>query len=161
MIMVLHRIQYLALLLIVITGSACEDTLVKKVVYVDRTSCLACHRPIDEEGTPHGIEEAHPLVDGEPLTCVECHGGDPEDRTQSGAHVQPPEGHNGFIRNLTSGELDAVGVDYVRFINPGDLRAAKVSCGSDSPRAGPDGDILWRAGRGSVPGRYSGIGGSD
>ena len=113
-----------------------EDEVVEKVVFVERSGCLGCHRPIDEEGVAHGIEQAHPDVEGGPLTCVECHGGNPDARAQSEAHVKPLSGGVGYVRNLSAGELDDVDRDYLRFVNPGEYRVAKRGCGSGSPRAG-------------------------
>ena len=138
----LHLLRPLLLLVAlgVVTGLlGCDDEVVEKVVYVDRSSCEACHQPIQPDGTAAGLEQAHPLVDGEPLGCVDCHGGDPEARKQSEAHVAPGLGESRFIRNLTVGELDQVGIDYLRFVNPGDLRVAPQTCGGDAPGAGATG----------------------
>lgn len=99
-----------------------------EIVYIERSSCLGCHRPLQPDGLPAGIEEAHPPVDGQALTCTRCHGGDPEARAQSAAHVPPPPGASDLAA-LTHGELDNVDPDYLRFRNPGDLRVADRSCG--------------------------------
>ena len=122
----MRRSTLLAAVMVVMT-SAC---VTEEVVQVERSGCLSCHRPLKPDGTAHGIEEAHPPVDGDSLTCVACHGGDPDARKQSEAHVSP--GLNGapYLRNLTTGELDEVNTDYLRFINPGDYRVAKDTCGS-------------------------------
>ena len=109
---------------------------------VHRVSCLVCHQPLDEAGEPHGIEQAHPF-----LSCVDCHGGtarscDGEITTVDGepacsgewlydkdlAHVSPGDGPE-YLKNLTSFELDEVDPAYLRFVNPGDLRAAYTACG--------------------------------
>ncbi len=111
----------------------------QEVVFVDRSGCLACHRPLEPDGTAVGIEQAHPPVDGQPLSCEDCHGGDPDARKQSEAHVLPLPGVGEFIRDLTVQELDDVEPEYLRFINPGDLRVAPMSCGAGSPRAGGSG----------------------
>ena len=96
---------------------------------VDRGSCLACHRPLEADGSAHGIEQAHPPVDGRNLSCTDCHGGDSSQPKMSDAHVQPGPNAERFLKNLTHGELDVVDIDYLRFINPGDLRVAETSCG--------------------------------
>ncbi len=103
---------------------------VEKVIYVERSGCLACHRPVDETGEAHGIEEAHPPVEGHTFTCEGCHGGDPEARKQWEAHVSPGIDGDPFIKNLTLGELDDLDPAYLQFINPGDLRVAQQSCGT-------------------------------
>ncbi len=113
---------------------ACLPACGPKIVVVDRPSCEACHRPLRKDGTAVGIEHAHPdLADG-PLACVDCHGGDDTSYVQSQAHVSPGPGGERYLRNLTIEELDAVRPEYLRFINPGDLRVASRSCGSASPR---------------------------
>ena len=132
--------RWIALLLALLTLGACVD---ETIVLVERSSCLSCHRPLKPDGTPHGIEEAHPPVDGEPLSCVDCHGGDPTARTQSEAHVLPGPNASPYIKNLTIGELDQVDPDYLRFVNPGDYRVAGKSCGSGAG-AGCHQEILDR-----------------
>ncbi|MEM9556933.1 MAG: hypothetical protein AAGC60_21925 [Acidobacteriota bacterium] len=103
--------------------------------------CLSCHG---------GIEKAH-RSSAVKLGCVDCHGGDPEASIAPGtsstdpaylaakdrAHVQPldPEAwsRDGVrsaanpVRSYTL--LDRESLDFVRFINPGDLRVAPVACG--------------------------------
>lgn len=110
-----------------------------EIVFVERSGCLACHRPLQPDGTAVGIEEAHPPVDGRALSCEDCHGGDPEARKQSEAHVLPLPGSDGFIKNLSAGELDDLDPAYLRFINPGDLRVAPMTCGAGSPAANGSG----------------------
>jgi hypothetical protein len=114
-------------------------------VVVHRSNCLVCHQPMLPDGTTQGIEEAHPWY---PLTCVQCHGGD--DRLCDGelgqdeegnptcdgdweysmdkAHVSPGDGPT-YLKNLPSVALDAVSPEYMRFINPGDLRVVDSTCG--------------------------------
>ncbi|MCP4502234.1 MAG: hypothetical protein GY822_19930 [Deltaproteobacteria bacterium] len=76
-------------------------------------------------GDPHGIENAHPFAG---VTCVDCHGGDNTTYVESEAHVLPGTGP-AYLRNLTTQELDEVNQDYLRFVNPGDLRVTDLSCG--------------------------------
>ncbi len=116
-------------------------------VVLIRSNCLVCHRPLDAFSTPAGIEEAHPFAE---LACEDCHGGNPwvcstgptlfdeagepqcDGRwlfDQDLAHVQPPDGQPGYIRNLSSQQLDGVDPQYLRFVNPGDFRVAAKSCG--------------------------------
>jgi hypothetical protein len=115
------------LLLASVTAAGCGDAD-HDVLYAQRSSCLGCHRPLQPDGFPAGIEEAHPAVEGQSLTCTRCHGGDNESRAQSTAHVPPPPAASD-LASLTHGELDAVDPEYLRFRNPGDLRVADKSCG--------------------------------
>lgn len=93
---------------------------------------MSCHAP---------IEQAHPKIG--PGECVICHGGDRSAVDKDTAHVAipadlaairgpdlPAPPSPGYIRNFTSDQLDALPLEYLRFINPGDLRAAPLSCGA-------------------------------
>jgi hypothetical protein len=108
--------------------------------------CLSCHE---------GSESMHQATSDFELSigCVDCHGGNPElaitpgdtkgsatyDQVKDKAHIQPryPEmwGKNAkepSTRNpeRTNTLLIRESPEFVRFINPGDLRAASISCGT-------------------------------
>ncbi len=102
-----------------------------------RSECETCHAPlVDGEAT--GIEDMHP---GYALTCVECHGGDPEGKTTAEAHVQPPAAAGDDadeaalahtpeqLRRLSAAELDTVDPAYLRWVNPSDYRVVDATCG--------------------------------
>jgi hypothetical protein len=94
-------------------------------------ACVSCHE---------GVEKAHPVVEA----CTDCHGGDGTALNKDKAHVPVPENWeslyansglakpapDGFIKNMPPDMLDQLDPAYVRFINPGDLRAAPDACGS-------------------------------
>ncbi len=123
--------------LALVQGTACTKT--KKVIDV-RSSCAVCHSPRPATGgEPHGIVDAHP---GHELSCVDCHGGDSTSYSQDTAHVQPPE-EGMQLRFLTAGELDELDPEYLRFVNPGDLRVAPQACGQSDCH----GDIVDRVSR--------------
>jgi len=109
--------------------AACNTDPPSVQVTVARSGCLSCHRPLDGQGMAHGIEAMHPLVEGKELTCVRCHGGDPNTDRLSQAHIAPAIDDPLDLRRLSHGELDTVSKDYLRFINPGDLRVADAACG--------------------------------
>lgn len=75
--------------------------------------CLSCHE---------GIEAMHPEAQ---LSCVDCHGGDPEARTTKLAHVQPAGDPPGDERTLPLGYDPA----WVQFVNPMDMRIVHKTCG--------------------------------
>ena len=89
--------------------------------------CVVCHT---------GTESMHPGETGDDdlgIGCADCHGGDPAAADKKKAHVQPrlkevwkttanPKELNA-TENLESDE-------YIRFVNPGDFRAAELSCGT-------------------------------
>ncbi len=94
------------LALVAALAAGCGPLTEERIVI--RDSCSACHRPLNADGTASGIEEAHPQVDGRRLGCTECHGGDPDARVMSEAHVAPDGLDSPYLRDLTSGELDEV-----------------------------------------------------
>jgi hypothetical protein len=94
--------------------------------------CLSCH---------FGIEDIHAVAftNGQ---CVVCHGGDATALSKKAAHVAIPSDYwsirgealppapDGYIKDLAPDQLDQLDRDYLRFINPGDIRVAQDSCGS-------------------------------
>lgn len=80
---------------------------------VQEEGCLECHS---------GIEEMHP---GFPLSCVDCHGGDPDAKKKSEAHV--PSKRSGRRDERVAPLRDDLA--HVRFVNPMDLRVAEDTCG--------------------------------
>ena len=103
------------------------------------SGCVSCHTATDEP-TMHPSEGVH-------LGCTDCHGGNVSVSVPSGtapnspeynaakekAHVQPRQA---FFRNRTTiperayTEWLKEAVEYVKFVNPGDLRAAPETCGA-------------------------------
>ena len=84
------------------------------------TGCIACHK---DSVDPHGAPQ---------LTCVQCHGGDGQATTVETAHPRPkfPEswpdsGNPEKPATLTLKES----LEWIRFVNPGDLRVANQTCG--------------------------------
>jgi hypothetical protein len=83
---------------------------------------MQCH-----EGSrdPHGKESVR-------LGCADCHGGDPTSLDINCAHVRSansdawPTSANP-VRSYTL--LNHESPDFIRFVNPGDLRVAHISCG--------------------------------
>jgi len=99
------------------------------------TGCLSCHTQTDQK-TMH----ASPSVR---LGCTDCHGGDvsvraaggpgsgPYEDAKSRAHVQPKNSE--LWKTAANPERSYTALlkedlDFVRFVNPGDLRAATVAC---------------------------------
>jgi len=76
--------------------------------------CLRCH---------DGIEEMHP---GFPLSCTDCHGGDPDAKTKGEAHVKSTLQRRQVDERVAPEDQDLA---FVRFINPMDLRVAEHVCG--------------------------------
>jgi hypothetical protein len=114
-------------------GQSLEEATAKS------TGCVSCHTATDES-TMHPSKGVH-------LGCTDCHGGNnsvvvaagvspssPEYRTaKEKAHVQP---HDAFFKNRTALPEGAYtkwlkeSPEFVKFINPGDLRVAPETCGT-------------------------------
>ena len=82
-------------------------------------------------GCHSGIEPMHasPAVR---LGCVDCHGGNAESQRKEKGHVSPLfpaawPGSGNPVRSYTL--LNKEAPDFIRFINPGDLRVAHKTCG--------------------------------
>jgi hypothetical protein len=86
--------------------------------------CLECHK---------GVEPMHKASQNVVLGCTDCHGGNPARHLQKEqAHILPknkqfwnssanPPNSNAWLNHESP--------EFIRFINPGDLRVAQQSCG--------------------------------
>ena len=86
--------------------------------------CLECH---------HGVEPMHKAEQNVVLGCTDCHGGNPAQHLRiEQAHVLPrnkafwktsanPPNSNAWLNHESA--------EFIKFINPGDLRVAKETCG--------------------------------
>lgn len=89
--------------------------------------CINCHQ---------GVVDMHDLPTVK-LGCVDCHGGNADVHTKEAAHVKPsvpqawPTSANP-VRSYTL--LNHESPEFIRFVNPGDLRVAHISCGACHPR---------------------------
>jgi len=116
-------------------------------------SCVDCHGEMDSPSM-HPTGTVH-------LACVDCHGGKPEEEEKEKAHVQPrhPElwaqakaehgdghgEHGGHGHGKEHGERSSAWPErlytkwnsedpaFIRFVNPGDLRVAGLTCGGCHP----------------------------
>ncbi|HLU40014.1 MAG TPA: hypothetical protein VK081_11545 [Planctomycetota bacterium] len=117
-------------------------------------SCMTCHNGshADDYAGP-GLENPHPFPGADNLSCTTCHGGNPNGRDAASSHVPPPPeigdrekqrtDPKAYFNKLTLTGLDKVpdytvdgvtytGLDYLQFVNPGDVRVAKAgrACGA-------------------------------
>jgi hypothetical protein len=120
--------------------------------------CISCHTGQHE---PHGKPETVRLG------CVDCHGGNAQVTNQVQAHIWPrfPDAWTGSgnpVRSYTL--LNHESPEFIRFVNPGDLRVAHMGCGTTNCHADQvlqvkksmmtHGAMLWGAAlynNGSVP----------
>jgi hypothetical protein len=86
-------------------------------------SCVCCHETVHD---PHGSQALQ-------LGCTDCHGGDATAMVKELAHVHPRMGDAwptsaNPVRTYTL--LNYESPEFIRFVNPGDLRIAHISCGT-------------------------------
>jgi hypothetical protein len=85
--------------------------------------CIQCHQ---------NVSDMHAKVTVK-LGCVDCHGGNPAAADEFHAHVHPrfpdawPSSANP-VRSYTL--LNHESPEFIRFVNPGDLRVAACTCGA-------------------------------
>jgi hypothetical protein len=87
--------------------------------------CVHCHKNV---GDPH-------VKDTLRLGCTDCHGGNGATLVKEDAHVHPrfPEAWRSTANPVRSYTLlNHEHPEFVRFVNPGDLRIAHISCGTAS-----------------------------
>jgi hypothetical protein len=101
--------------------------------------CLKCHakiEPMHKFGPTGTLDKLDHGKDALGLTCTACHGGNPVASEKEAAHVRPRfprewQQNGKFKIPERSGPLLArESSEFVRFINPGDLRVAAKTCGS-------------------------------
>lgn len=104
--------------------------------------CLKCHNNIEPMHRYNARGDVFDKLDegkdAQGLTCTACHGGNPAATTQKDAHVQPKFPKEWGCKNgecssrnpeRTNTLLARETTEFVRFINPGDLRVVTQSCG--------------------------------
>jgi len=113
--------------------------------------CISCHgliEPMHKYGTTETLDKLNNGKDAVGLSCTGCHGGNPVPRTASidtkemervknEAHVRPKfpaewkrDGkYTGANPERTNTLLARESWQFVRFVNPGDLRVAAATCG--------------------------------
>ena len=102
--------------------------------------CLNCHNniePMHKYGPKGTLDKLDEGKDAQGMTCTACHGGNPAAKTKEEAHVRPkyPEEwkrdgkYSSANPELTNTLLERESREFVRFINPGDLRVAAQTCG--------------------------------
>ena len=98
----------------------------KEEADIKSAGCVQCH---EHTGDPHEKGTIN-------LGCTDCHGGNATTSIKERAHVMPRYPHAwrssaNPVRSYTL--LNHESPDFVRFVNPGDLRIAHISCGTCHP----------------------------
>ncbi|HET6669520.1 MAG TPA: hypothetical protein VFH15_04735 [Pyrinomonadaceae bacterium] len=119
--------------------------------------CITCHGQIEPMHKYGPTEVYETLKDGKDavgLTCTGCHGGNPAarktgndaaeiERAKNAAHVRPrfplewrPDGkYTAANPERTNTLLARESWEFVRFVNPGDIRVAAQTCGNSACHA--------------------------
>src|SRR6266850_5141801 len=144
------------------------------------SGCISCHTSTDER-TMHPTRTVH-------IGCTDCHGGNasisiaqgtaansPEyNSVKEKAHVQPNDPvfkNRSALPERAYTKWLAESAEYVKFVNPGDLRVAAETCGSAGCHANETRDVstsmmthtglLWGAAlynNGAIPTKNTGFG---
>ena len=134
-------------------SSGCANSSGRDSFATSGETCMSCHNGSqrDDYAGP-GLENPHPFPGADMLTCSQCHGGDPNAELAEDAHVPPPpeigdrdQWENdafAYFNRLTLTGIDKLpdytvdgvtytAIDYLQFVNPGDLRVVQEgrSCG--------------------------------
>ena len=134
-----------------------QSTATLNVVYeqvVASETCMSCHNGSTQNNdyAGNGLLNPHPFAGAQNIRCTVCHGGDGNGAGKDGSHVPPPPAMAtdqqlindpvAYFNRLTLAGLDKYpdytvegvtysAIDYLQFINPGDLRVVTQgrSCG--------------------------------
>jgi hypothetical protein len=140
-------------------------------------SCMQCHNAtLSGNYTGPGIENPHPFAPADELRCTTCHGGNGRGDDQLASHVPPPpeigdeqfqiDNRHAYFNRLTLAGIDKfpdyqVGgrtysaLEYLQFLNPGDLRVVTQGRGCGQCHA-PHAESVARAPLATEMGIFSG-----
>ena len=97
--------------------------------------CVTCHgqiEPMHKYGATEALERIKDGKDAVGLSCTACHGGNPVSRVKEEAHVRPrlPREwpRSGANPERSNTLLARESWEFVRFVNPGDLRVVGKTC---------------------------------
>ena len=148
-------------------------------------SCMICHNSANEQNYDgSGISNPHPFPPADNIKCTTCHGGDGSSGGKNASHVPPPPkigdrqyqiiNPEAFFNRITLSGIDKLepnsyddpytpgrswsNIDYLQFINPGDLRVVKEgrSCGNAGCHLGEHVDWVKKSIIGTTTGIFSG-----
>lgn len=119
-------------------SSGTQDTNVPSVVRLE--GCIACHgqtEPMHRYGATGALDALKDGRDAQGLTCTACHGGNPVATKKEEAHVRPrfPDAWKRDGKTSSANPerantlLTKESREFVRFVNPGDLRVVENACG--------------------------------
>ncbi len=135
-------VRVVSVALVILTGivvvywpsSASNQTAPVKI-----EGCVSCHgliEPMHKYGTTETLDKLKDGKDAVGLSCTACHGGNPASNKKEEAHVKPKfpnewrrDGkYSGANPERSNTLLARESWEFVRFINPGDLRVVSKTC---------------------------------
>ena len=101
--------------------------------------CVSCHaliEPMHKYGTTETLDKLKDGKDAVGLSCTACHGGNPASKVKEEAHVKAkfPDAwrrngkYTGANPERTNTLIARESWEFVRFVNPGDLRVVSKTC---------------------------------
>lgn len=121
-------------------------------------SCMQCHNgSLHNDYAGPGLENPHPFGTASMLLCTTCHGGNPNGTDVASSHVPPPpeigdrefqeRNARAYFNKLTLAGIDKfpdytvngvqyTSLEYLRFLNPSDLRVTTQAQGCGQCHAG-------------------------
>jgi hypothetical protein len=133
-----------------LAAASCSEGSARDVE-VTAESCMLCHNgSLHDDYSGPGLENPHPFGPGEPIRCTTCHGGDAQGEFAADSHVPPPpeigdreqqrRDPRAWFNKLTLTGIDKfpdyevggrtyTALDYLRFLNPADLRVTQAGQG--------------------------------
>lgn len=150
-------------------------------------SCMSCHNyaTTGNDYSGSGITNPHPFGSASQIRCTQCHGGNGQANGKGQAHVPPPPqigdrqyqviNAEAAFNRITLAGMDrfgpypsngagncpddtCTGLDYLQFVNPGDLRVVAVNkgCGGQACHAGEHAEWVPRSTIGTTNGFFAG-----
>src|SRR5215213_10977836 len=110
-----------------------------QVAPVKVEGCVSCHgqiEPMHKYGTTETLDKLKEGRDAVGLSCTACHGGNPVARVKEEAHVKPvfprewrrAGKYSGANPERSNTLITRESWEFVRFVNPGDLRVVAKTC---------------------------------
>ncbi|MBL9077390.1 MAG: hypothetical protein JNL08_07805 [Planctomycetes bacterium] len=132
--------------------TSCVDQAGRDASVQTGESCMKCHNgSLHDDYAGPGLENPHAFPgDAEVLRCTQCHGGNPDGIDAASSHVPPPptigdrefQDQNAYawFNKLTLAGIDKIAdytvdgvtytaIDFLQFLNPGDLRVTTLQRG--------------------------------
>jgi len=127
---------YLLILVVIVLMPVTASTQVPPVKVEGCVSCHGLIEPMHKYGTTETLDKLKDGKDAVGLSCTACHGGNPVSKIKEEAHVKPVFPNEWRRNGKYSGAnpersntlLARESWEFVRFINPGDLRVVGKTC---------------------------------